>query len=70
MGGLGVRHVPLAADRMSPLRSWAMMFLAMLARNDLSAPLQDNRSIILYTRPTRLQDTAFERLGIDPRRVQ
>jgi hypothetical protein len=47
-----------------------MDHLGTLARNDLSAPLQDNRSIILYTRPTRLQDTAFERLGIDPRRVQ
>jgi hypothetical protein len=47
-----------------------MNHLGTLARNDLTAPLQDNRSIILYSRPTRLQQAAFERLGIDPRRVQ
>jgi len=47
-----------------------MDHLGTLARNDLTAPLQDNRSIILYTNPTRLQEAAFERLGIDPRRVQ
>lgn len=44
--------------------------LGTLARNDLAAPLQDNRSITLYTTPTHLQEIAFERLGIDPRRVQ
>jgi len=47
-----------------------MDHLGTLARNDLAAPLQDSRSIILYTSPTRLQEAAFERLGIDPRRVQ
>jgi len=46
-----------------------MDHLGTLARNDLSAPLQDNRSIILYTTPTRLQEAAFNRLGVDPRRV-
>jgi hypothetical protein len=44
--------------------------LGTLARNDLVAPLQDSPSITLYTTPTRLQEIAFERLGIDPRRVQ
>jgi hypothetical protein len=47
-----------------------MDHLGTLARNDLVAPLQDNRSITLYTTPTRLQEIAFERLGIDPKRVQ
>jgi hypothetical protein len=47
-----------------------MDHLGTLARNDLVAPLQDNRSITLYTTPTRIQEIAFERLGIDPRRVQ
>jgi hypothetical protein len=44
--------------------------LGTLARNNLSAPLQPNRSIILYSRATALQEAAFKRLGIDPRRVQ
>jgi CBS domain-containing protein len=47
-----------------------MDHLGTLARNDLATPFQANRSIILYTRPTRLQQAAFERLAIDPRRVQ
>ena len=47
-----------------------MDHLGTLARNDISVPLQANRSIILYTSPTRLQQAAFERLAIDPRRVQ
>ena len=47
-----------------------MDHLGTLARNTLSAPLQDNRSIVLYSTPTRLQEATFERLGIDPRRVQ
>jgi hypothetical protein len=47
-----------------------MDHLGTLARNELVAPLQDNRSIIIHTRPNRLQAAAFERLGIDPRRVQ
>jgi transposase len=47
-----------------------MDHLGTLARNDIAVPLQDNRSIILYTSPTRLQEAAFERLSIDPRRVQ
>jgi hypothetical protein len=29
-----------------------------------------NRFITLYTTPTSLQEIAFERLGIDPRRIQ
>jgi len=44
--------------------------LGTIARNELVAPLQDNRSIIVHTRPNRLQAAAFERLGVDPRRVQ
>ena len=44
--------------------------LGTLARNEIVSPLQDNHSIILYSRPTKLQEAAFERLGIDPRRVQ
>ena len=47
-----------------------MDHLGTLARNTLSAPLQDNCSIVLYSTPTRLQEATFERLGIDPRRVQ
>jgi len=47
-----------------------MDHLGTLARNDISAPLQANRSIILYSRPTPIQEASFERLGIDPRRVQ
>ena len=47
-----------------------MDHLGTLVRNELTAPLQDGRSIVLYTTPTRFQQTAFERLGIDPRRVQ
>ncbi len=47
-----------------------MDHLGTLARNDISVPLQANRSIILYTSLTRLQEAAFERLAIDPRRVQ
>ena len=47
-----------------------MDHLATLARNDVSVPLQANRTIILYSSPTRLQEAAFERLAIDPRRVQ
>ena len=47
-----------------------MDHLGTLARNDLAAPLQPNRSVILYSSPTRLQDAAFARLAIDPRRVQ
>ena len=39
-----------------------MDHLGTLARNHLSAPLQDNRSIILYASPTRLQEAAFHRL--------
>jgi hypothetical protein len=47
-----------------------MDHLATLARNDISVPLQANRTIILYSSPTRLQQAAFESLAIDPRRVQ
>jgi Transposase DDE domain len=47
-----------------------MDHLATLARNDISVPLQANRTIILYSSPTRLQEAAFESLAIDPRRVQ
>jgi hypothetical protein len=59
-------------DDGQPVMAFAdlMDHLGTLARNDLTAPLQDNLSIILYTSPTRLQEAAFERLGIDPRRVQ
>lgn len=47
-----------------------MDHLGTLARNELVAPLQDNRAIIIHTRPNTLQAAAFERLGIDPTRVQ
>jgi hypothetical protein len=47
-----------------------MDHLGTLARNHLALPLAANRSVILHTRPTRLQEAAFERLGIDPKRVQ
>jgi hypothetical protein len=59
-------------DDGQPVMAFAdlMDHLGTLARNDLAVPLQANRSIILYTSPTRLQEAAFERLGIDPRRVQ
>ena len=59
-------------DDGQPVMAFAdlMDHLGTLARNTLSAPLQDNRSIVLYSTPTRLQEAAFERLGIDPRRVQ
>ena len=59
-------------DDGQPILAFAdlMEHLGTLARNTLSAPLQDNRSIVLYSTPTRLQEAAFERLGIDPRRVQ
>ena len=59
-------------DDGQPVMAFAdlMDHLGTLARNTLSAPLQDNCSIVLYSTPTRLQEATFERLGIDPRRVQ
>ena len=59
-------------DDGQPVMAFAdlMDHLGTLARNTLAAPLQDNRSIVLYSTPTRLQEATFERLGIDPRRVQ
>jgi hypothetical protein len=59
-------------DDGQPVMAFAdlMDHLGTLARNDLTTPLQDDRSITLYTIPTHLQEIAFERLGIDPRRVQ
>jgi hypothetical protein len=47
-----------------------MDHLGTLVRNELIAPLQHGRSIVLCTTPTRLQQTAFEQLAIDPKRVQ
>lgn len=59
-------------DHGQPVMAFAELIdhLGTLARNDLTAPLQDNHSITLYTTPTGLQQAAFKRLGIDPRRVQ
>jgi Transposase DDE domain len=55
-------------DDGQPVMAFAdlMDHLGTLAQNTLSAPLQDNRSIVLYSTPTRLQEATFERLGIDP----
>jgi hypothetical protein len=47
-----------------------MDHLGTLTRNVLAAPFQDSPSLILYASPTPLQEAAFERLGINPRRVQ
>jgi hypothetical protein len=47
-----------------------MDHLGTLTRNILAAPFQDGPSIILYASPTPLQEAAFERLAINPRRVQ
>jgi hypothetical protein len=47
-----------------------MNHLGTLTRNVLAAPFQGSSSLILYANPTPLQEAAFERLGIDPRRVQ
>lgn len=47
-----------------------MDHLGTLTRNVLAAPFQDSPPLILYARPTPLQEAAFERLGINPRRVQ
>src|ERR1700759_3028638 len=59
-------------DDGQPVMAFAdlMDHLGTLARTPLSAPLQDNCPIVLYSTPTRLQEATFERLGIDPRRVQ
>lgn len=59
-------------DDGQPVMAFAdlMDHLGTIVRNELVAPLQDNRSIIIHTGPNRLQAAAFERLGIDPRRVQ
>ena len=47
-----------------------MDHLATLTRNVLVAPFRGNLPVILYASPTPLQEAAFERLGINPRRVQ
>jgi hypothetical protein len=47
-----------------------MDHLGTLTRNVLAAPFQGGSSLILYASPTPLQEAAFERLGINPRRVQ
>jgi hypothetical protein len=47
-----------------------MDHLGTLTRNVLAAPFRGSPPIILYASPTPLQEAAFERLGINPRRVQ
>jgi hypothetical protein len=47
-----------------------MDHLGTLTRNLLATPFQDGSPLILYASPTPLQEAAFERLGINPRRVQ
>lgn len=47
-----------------------MSHLGTLARNTLVLPHQAGHSVTLHSRPTALQEAAFELLGIDPLRVQ
>lgn len=47
-----------------------MSHLGTLARNTLVLPLQAGHGFTLHSRPTALQEAAFELLGIDPIRVQ
>jgi transposase len=44
--------------------------LGTLARNTLTTSLQKGHSFTLHTRPTAIQETAFQLLEIDPTRVQ
>jgi hypothetical protein len=55
-----------------PIMAFAdlMDYLGTLTRNVLAAPFQGGPPIILYANPTPLQEAAFERLGVNPRRVQ
>jgi hypothetical protein len=47
-----------------------MSHLGTLVRNTVRAPLQGQHTFTLCTRPTPLQEAAFELLGIEPARVQ
>jgi hypothetical protein len=55
-----------------PVMAFAALLdhLGTLTRNVLAAPFQGSAPVILYASPTPLQEAAFERLGINPRRVQ
>jgi hypothetical protein len=47
-----------------------MSHLGTLVRNTVRTPLQGQHTFTLCTRPTPLQEAAFELLGIEPARVQ
>jgi hypothetical protein len=47
-----------------------MSHLGTLTRNTLAVPLQGGHTITIHSTPTPLQKAAFERLEIDPARVQ
>jgi hypothetical protein len=59
-------------DSGQPIMAFADLLdhLGTLTRNVLAAPFRGSPPIILYASPTPLQEAAFERLGINPRRVQ
>jgi hypothetical protein len=55
-----------------PVMSFAdlMAHLGTLARNTVSANLHKGHTFTLHTRPTKIQETAFRLLEVDPIRVQ
>jgi hypothetical protein len=44
--------------------------LATFTRNEVTTSAAPDRSLILYSRPTPLQQKAFDLLGLDPTRTQ
>ena len=59
-------------DQGQPVMNFAdlMAHLGTMAQNTVSTSLHKDHSFTLHTRPTEIQDSAFELLQLDPMRVQ